>query len=228
MVNKQKFYTGQYAIYSRGIDRFILVDNTDLESTFRTAEYLSSKLPLTVYILNQPLPEDFINYSIFDKSKEKIGNSPSSIIKQAPILKFLNLDNIVNSGYPEDFKKNTSIIDQLLEYAQFVHEYNYAINLTEKKYNYDSNALLNTIVPEEWTAGLTYFPDRSELPNGILSEIKKVLYTYSDAESAKTRIDQLWTDHASTQVWLKNGFYEILGHSVSPLPSVKLLTASLV
>lgn len=228
MISKQKFYTGQYAIYSRGIDRFILVDSTDLESTFRTAEYLSSKLPLTVYILNQPLPADFINYSIFDKTKEKIGNSSSSVIKQAPILKFLNSENIVNSGYPEDFKKNTVAIDQLLEYTQFVHEYNYAINLTEKKYNYDSNNLLNTIVPEEWKSGLTYFPDRSELPNGILSEIKKVLYTYSDVASAKTKIDQLWIDHASTQVWLKNGFYEILGYSVPALPPVKLLTASLV
>jgi len=213
MINLETFYTGNYAIYSKGLDRFILLDNCDLTNTFHTAEILSSKIASTVYIINDPLftNDNCINFSIFNKTNEKVGYSPAVISKQTPLLRFIDNSNLRESGIPEDYKSNMSAIKQLIEYANFVHEYVYAISLTEKIYNFDVNFnLINSLIPKEWMQGISYPADRSKLVEGIFKEIKSILYLSTSIEEASTMIDNLWANNSVDQTWLRDGFYKIL------------------
>ena len=213
MINLDKFYTGNYAIYSKGLDRFILLDKYDLTNTFHTAEILSSKIALTVYIISDPIftNENCINFSIFNKTGEKVGYSPAVISKQTPLLRFIENSNIKELGTPEDYKSNTQSIDTLIEYANFVRNYVYAISLTEKIYNFDTNFnLINTLIPNSWVQDISYSADRSKLPEGIFKEIKSVLYLSSSIEEAAASIDNLWANNSTDQTWLRDGFYKIL------------------
>ena len=213
MTNLDKFYTGNYAIYSKGLDRFILLDKYDLTNTFHTAEILSSKIALTVYIIDDPIftNENCINFSIFNKTGEKVGYSPAVISKQTPLLRFIDNSNIKELGTPEDYKSNAAAISNLLNYANFVCKYVYAISLTEKIYNFDTNAnLINSLIPNSWMQGISYSADRSKLTEGIFKEIKSVLYLSSSVEEATALIDNLWNENSIDQTWLRDGFYKIL------------------
>jgi hypothetical protein len=64
-----------YAIFSPGVDRFIVVDNYDPWMLYETGKVLSSKVSNMVYVLDQVTPdmnnETCLNFSTLHKKNEK-------------------------------------------------------------------------------------------------------------------------------------------------------------
>jgi hypothetical protein len=221
-MDANKFYTGNYAIYAKGIDRFLLIDKFDLNVTFLVAEILSSKLPVMVFIL--PASVDMqspLNYSIKDKSSLKIGSSSFVVVKQTPVLRVItDTNNIEYSGVPEDYKNNLECLKEIEEYANFVKKYCHALLLAEKIYHFDSNySFTKSVLPSDWLLDFKNPPDRSKSKDGIFFEIKQTLYISNSIYEAKNSIENIWINCSTDQYWLMEGFYKILNE-----PAPALLT----
>lgn len=213
----------QHGIFAPGIDRFILIDDYDFWLTLETAEILSAKLPTLVYLLP---PMDFeldnnncIDYTIFNKTQQKIVASSIATARQQPIIKFLyDTDHITYAGIPEDFNNanREPMLAKLQGFAQFIHRHVMAINLTEVFYNSaDTQTFTKKLIPPAWREGMQSRADRSALPQGIFSELRAVLYTANTAEDASQQIIELWRNHSADQGFMILGYYKILNQ---PLP----------
>jgi hypothetical protein len=208
----------QNGIFAPGIDRFLLIDNYDFWMTLETAEILSSKLPTLVYLIT-PLDsgmthENCLDYTIFDKTQQKIVASSIATGRQQPILKFMyENDTVAYAGCPEDFKdpERNSMLKNIQEYARYVHRRVLAINLTEAFYNSANNRhFADTHLPAEWTAQVSSRVDRSELDKGVFHELRKVLYLSNTPEEADAEIINIWKKYSANQEFLILGFYKIV------------------
>lgn len=209
------------AIFSPGIDRFILVDEKDFWVTLQTAELLSSKLPTICYLLpptdNDITYSNCINYTIKNKINQKIG--PSSIIaaRQNPMLKFLyDEDEIINYGVPEDYKNNFGIIEEILMYARFVQEQVYVLKILDEFYNFsNTKKFADLYIDQEWLNNVSTKNDRSVSDKGIFFELRKILYLSDSIEEATDKIIDFWLENSTDQVYILNGYYKILN---TPIP----------
>lgn len=209
----------QHGIFAPGIDRFIMVDDRDMWMTLQTAELLSSKLPTMVYILpavREPIDnKNCINYTILDKSQQKVGPSPIVGGQQNPMLRFLRDPNqIVSMGMPEDYKSNASILTQLQRYAQFVNQRVYAINIAEAIYNIKNHARFVDLYLGDWAEGLRVRSDRSSFSHGMFFELRKILYLSNSAQESEERTIKFFQANIADvvdQSYLIEGYYRILG-----------------
>lgn len=204
-----------FGIYSLILDRFILVDDRDLMLVMKTANILLSKLQTLVYCLpaDHPLTNDnCIDYSIHNKTNQKIATSAALVAGTYPLLRQLpNNATIVNSGVPEDFKSFQDQLSNIKNYAAFVNQCNYAINLTQMIFDFDSNNIYaKNFVPADWTEQFVIDQDRSNLPQGIFFELQKTLFLSQSIEEATDKIHKLWLDHSADQFWLRDGFYSLM------------------
>jgi hypothetical protein len=209
-------------IFAPGIDRFILIDDYDFWMTFETAELISSKVPTVAYILP---PTDFeltnancIGYTIFNKTKQRIGPSPISIARQNPQLKFLfDYTKITFSDIPEDYKTDDRrpMLTKLQEWADYVHNLVYVINMTEALFNpFNNKDFVQKYANPQWLAGLKSKVDRSATENGVFFEIRHALYMANNIEDAELRILNIWKDHYHEQQYMLHGFYKIWNRPV--------------
>ena len=213
----------QSGIFAPGLDRFILVDDYDFWMLLETAEILSAKLPTLVYLIppddSGMTNDNCIDYTIFDKTQQKIVASSIATGRQQPLLKFMyDTDSVAYAGCPEDFKdpERNAMLKRIQEYAQYVHRRVLAINLTEAFYNSaDNRHFADTIIPTEWTAQVSSRADRSELDKGIFHELRKVLYLSNTIEEAEAGILEVWLQHSANQEFLILGYYKIVD---LPLP----------
>lgn len=210
------------AIFAPGVDRFILIDDKDFWMTLQTAEILSSKLPTVVYIL-PPSAQDIdnyncINYTIYNKTQQKVGPSPIIAARQHPVLKFLyDDDELVDNGVPEDYKDNTGILTRLTEYAQFVQQQVYVFNITEAFYNIvNTNRFANLYIDNAWLENISSKVDRTKFEKGAFFELRKILHLADSIAEAERKIIEFWKHNSTDQVYLMNGYYKVLNQ---PIPS---------
>ena len=206
----------QHGIFAPGVDRFILVDNSDFWMTLQTAELLSSKLPTMVYILPAGRAaldnKSCINYTIADKTQQKVGPSPIAGGQQNPMLRFLKDPNqLIEVGLPEDYKNNVDILTRLQRYAQYVHQRVYAMNLAEAVANIKNQARFVDLYLGDWAAGLTAKSDRSDLEHGVFFELRKILYLSDSAQQAEDRTIAFLKNNVADQGYLIESYYKILG-----------------
>lgn len=211
MINLNAFFTGCYGLYAKGLDRFILIDRHDLHTTFQTAEILSSKIPLIVYAVDKDIFENSncLEFSIFNKTNEKVGYSSALVSGQTPMLRLLDSSNICNTGMPIDYKQNIESLDNLQDYANFVHQYSYAISLIEKIFN-DNNSLIKELLPNEWLSDLSMSAETMISTRPIMNKIKHELYMSSTVEEATEKIIDIWKDNSTDRAWMRDRFYKIL------------------
>ena len=213
----------KHGIFAPGVDRFILVDTYDFWITLQTAEILSSKIPTLAYILP---PLDFnldntncINYTIFNKTQQKVGPSPISAGRQRPQLKFLyDTDAITEAGVSEDYNtdEGRALLVKLQEYAQFVHQHMFAINITDAFYNpVNNHRFISSYVSNDWTDSFKSRHDRSSLDKGVFFELRNILYLSDTQEEAEEKITNLWLTSSRDQLYLITGYYKILN---TPMP----------
>lgn len=214
----------QHGIFAPGVDRFILIDDHDFWITLETAEILSSKIPTMVYML-PPLNDKInnlncIHHTILNKTQQKVGSSPLVVSRQQPMLKFLyDQDEIVDLGIPEDYKDpiRKQMLQQLQDFAIYVHKNVFAIRLTEAFYNPVNNLeFAKKYISPEWTANMKLKVDRSELENGVFFQLRSALYLSSSIDEVEKRIINIWNVSPPDQVYLMVGFYKILNR---PIPT---------
>jgi len=220
------FYTNsqgekrKHAVFAPGLDRFILVDDKDFWMTFEAAEILSSKLPTIAYMLPPSAKNlnniNCIKYTIADKRLQRVGPSPIVGGRQHPLLKFLyDQDEIIESGIPEDYKDNREILERLLEYARFVQQQVYVLNITDAFYNFENtNRFSEKYLDKEWTANISSRADRSSLKKGVFFELRKILYLSNSVKEAEDSIVNFWANNYTDQVYLMEGYYKILNKPV--------------
>ena len=216
------FYTNsagqkrQYGIFAPGIDRFILVDSTDFWLTMQTAEIVSAKLPTVVFILppgNEMTNENCLDYTLFNKTQQKVGPSAMSVGRQNPMLKFLfDHDTISYAGVPEDFVNNTDILKIMYDYTQYVHRCVYAINLTDAIYNSRNTTQFTNYY--KFDEALTNKTDLSKTENGIFFEMRQILYLADHIAEAEQKIVELWKTASVDQVHLMTGYYRLLNQPI--------------
>jgi hypothetical protein len=210
-------------IYCHSFDRWLIVDNEDFWVTLETAKVLSSKIASVVYVLPNNIGKmdntNCLEFMIFDKTRQKRGTISDLIHGQTPILKIIdNPLQISYQGTPEDFKaqSSNSMLSSLKEYADYVHKAMYAGKLCSITVNfYDTYTISQEFFPKEWVDGLSSYTDRSFYPNGIIQEIKKILYFSQTLKEAKFKINKMWEQQYETTWWVADYYYELMGETHS-------------
>ncbi len=207
MINFKKFYTGCYAIYAKGLDRFILVDNHDLNVTFQTAELLSSKVSSIVYSVNHSTLDNSncFKFHIIDKTKEKIGYSSILVSGQTPVYRFIDHTNIQELSTND----NDSNLNELIEYANFVHQCSHAVSLIEKIFN-NNSFILKKVIQQNEIESLTISLNTMLDSEQIFFKIRQALYISDNKDTARNKIESIWNEHSNDRVWMKDRFYKIL------------------
>lgn len=215
-------------IFAPGVDRFILIDEQDFWMTLQTAEILSSKLPTVAYMLPPSAAAvdntNCINYTIYNKTQQKIGPSPIVAARQHPLLKFLyDTDLITEAGIPEDYKDNIEILERLVNYAQYVQQQVYVLNITDAFYNIvNTNKFSELYLDNAWLENISTKVDRSKFDKGAFFELRKILYLSNSIGEAEEKIVDFWLQNSTDQVYLMIGYYKILN---KPIPE-KLIPLS--
>ena len=207
-------------IFAPGLDRFILVDDSDFWITLQTAEILSSKLPTLAYILSpstkEMTNENCLDYTIFNKTQQKVGPSSIACARQQPILKILyDADAVSYAGVPKDFEDRTDMLARLKSYADFVHTCVYAINLTESFYNVnDLQRFINQYTDTSWTKDIAAARDRSSLDKGVFFKLRNILYLSNNQKQAEKEIIDCWKNYSQDQSHLITGYYKIINQEI--------------
>lgn len=210
----------KYAIYSPGLDRFLHVSDLDLWTTLETANIISSKIPTIVYVLSPDCDEmtnnNCLNYSLLNKSTQRIGSSNILVAKQNPIVKMLYPgDTIVNEGPHVDFKDNQGIMEKLIVYINYVYTQTMAIRITEVFYNpFNSKGFFTTYISNDTTSKVTTTVDWSN--SGIFAQIRNALYNSNTPNEANSEIIKIWRNNFEDIGYMLEGYYKILNE---PVPS---------
>lgn len=214
----------KYGIYAPGIDRFILIDSNDVWVTLQTAELLSSKLPTVAYVLNtseQNINDtNCINYSILNKSNQRINNVSITVSRQHPKLIFLGPeDTITLAGHPEDYNtdEKQTALTVLREYARYVHKLSYIITVQEAVGNhYNNKTFAEKYFPNEWNKDLYIAGDRTNQYTGVFDKLKHAIYISSTIDELNDAIKNIWIEHVVEQGPMMAKFYEFLGQPIPP------------
>lgn len=211
----------KYGIFAPGLDRFILIDDIDHWMVLETAEILSSKIPTMAYILP---PLDFnidnsncLTYTLYNKTQERIGARLTSIGRQNPALKVIgDKGKLVCEGFPEDYKteEKQEILKRLQEYAQYVLNHVYAINMVNAFFNpWNSKNFLEKYIGND-IPNFKTMVDRSTSASGVLNELRNALYLSVTIEEADERIIQIWLKHYHEQEYMLSGYYKLLEQEI--------------
>ena len=202
-------------IYCPVLDRWVLIDRFDHRVTLDTAFILSSKIATIVYILPHDLKtltnKNCLNFALLDKTTVKKHGGSALITGQLPVLRHIydTGGELTEYGMPEDFKNNIEILRTLKEYVDYVHRYMYAISITEQMVTNDFKIFPNNILPSEWIDQITLWSDKN-LKNGILGEIRKILYHSITIDEANKQIEILWNSPHENTKQMKKFFYDII------------------
>jgi len=220
----KQFYTDsngnkrKYGIFAPGLDRFVLINDTDFWMVLATAEILSSKIPTMAYIL-PTLDFDINNdncldYTLYNKTQERIGPRLTSIGRQNPALRAMgDRGTLACEGLPEDYKspEKQEILKRLQEYAQYILKQVQAITMADVMFNpCDNKHFLEKHVGINNLPNFKTMADRSSAPDGALSEIRNALYLADNIEDAEERIIQIWLKYHTEQEYLLVGYYKLL------------------
>lgn len=209
-----------YAIFSPGIDRFILVDNYDPWMVYETGKILSSKISNMVYILDQVTPnmtnENCLNFTTKNKKQEKGYGSPVIMAhRQSASLSKIPKDIVINAGWSYDFKEGPrrEILLKLQEYSLFCLRVVYAVTLSINFRNFfPEKEYLDIFFNNEFPKDFKIYYDNSSAETGMINLIKTILYESASVEEALQLIHNAWREHSKNDPSdTRNLFYQIMG-----------------
>jgi hypothetical protein len=210
-----------YAIFSPGIDRFLIVDNYDLWILYEAGKVLSSKVSTMVYILDKITPDDMnnetcINFTTKHKKSEKGYGGPMIMShRQSASLSKIPKDMIIDAGWPEDFADGArkEILIKLQEYALFSLRTIYAITLSVNFRNFfPEKEYLDVFFHNQYPQDLKIYYDNSSADCGIINLIKTILYESDSTEAALESIHNAWLTYSNNDPSdTRQLFYQILG-----------------
>lgn len=209
-----------YAIFSPGIDRFLIIDNYDPWMLYETAKVLSSKVSTMVYILDKVTPDmtnaTCINFTTRHKKSEKGYGGPMIMShRQSASLSKIPRDMIVEAGWPVDFIKEDrkEIILKLQEYALFSLRVIYSVTLSVNFRNFfPEKEYLDTFFHNQYPEDLKIYHDNSSAEQGMINVIKTILYEFDSVENALAEIHTAWLTYSTNDPSdTRQLFYQILG-----------------
>lgn len=204
-------------IYCQAFDRWLLITEHDFWIALETAKVLSSKIATTVYIMpkSELTNDNCMDYMLINKTTEKRGMAADLISSQIPTLKVLNnSNNIMFAGLPEDYKHPAGkfALAKLKEYANFVHKYVTAAQLCNVLVNHQDNKTFSRdYLPKEWYDSVTSYGDRTKIDDGVLNEVKRILYFSNDIKEARVNITNILQKEYKKIDWIVDSFYEMIG-----------------
>jgi hypothetical protein len=87
----------------------------------------------------------------------------------------------------------------------------YAAMLCGVYANYhDNKTFADMFLPKEWTDQVWMYADRSDVGEGVLPAVRKVLYTSNTLTEARDGISNVWAESAGKVNWLRDFFNKIL------------------
>jgi len=215
------------AIYCQQIDRFILVDDYDYWITFKTANVLSSKVAVTVYLLpsknNNIDNGNCMNYSIFNKTAFKRSNVAELIRNQNPSIRKLESNNLLESGIPEDYKSPEGVhnLIKLKNYADFVNKFVYATEISNSKNTIDNKTIPNSFFAESWNDMFFSYEDKFN-ERSLYNEINSILYYSESIEEASSRIMNVFYQALNDKniTLAKVKWFYALANEENPFPEI--------
>lgn len=219
---KKSYYINEHGhrkengIYCPIFDRWLLIDKYDHSITLETARVLSSKIASTVFIL--PVQDtgmnnsNCLNYTLFDKTIQRKPGGADLFTSQIPVTRTLKRNQIYDLGIPEDFKSTEGInaLKKLKQYSHFVHRCMYAINIVDQNQGSYNNLKFSSDFFPEYQKEFEFYTDQSAFQQGILIEIKKILYFANSTSEAASSIDKVW--NTSNKIMInrfKEEYYKI-------------------
>jgi hypothetical protein len=209
-----------YAIFSPGIDRFLIVDNYDLWIVYETGKVISSKVSNMVYVLDQDTPEmtnkTCLNFSTFHKKDEKGFGSPGIMThRQSAALSKIPKDRVVETGWPLDFAQGErkDMLMKLQEYTLFSLRVIYAITLAVNFKNFfPEKEYLDVFFQGQFPEDFKSHYDTTTAEQGMISLIKTILYDANSVDDALASIHNAWLTHSKHDPsGARQTFYKILG-----------------
>lgn len=209
-----------YAIFSPGIDRFLIIDNYDPWILHETGKVLSSKVSTIVYILDKVTPDmsndNCINFTTKHKKNEKGYGGPLVMShRQSASLSKIPKDMIIEDGWPMDFvqEDRKDILIRLQEYALFSLRVIYAVTLSVNFRNFfPEKEYLDTFFHDQFPKDLKMHYDNTSAEQGMINLIKTILYESSSVDEALTAIHNAWLTHSINDPSdTRQLFYQILG-----------------
>lgn len=218
MPQVEKVYTGaqgrRYAIYSMVFDRFILLDTYDPWITFTTSKILSSKLSTTTLCLRKWIPV-FNNddcpllFTISDEEKEKVLRNTNKM--QTPVMMqiAMNEGSIVYAGSPKDYTtlEQKQMLADIYHYARFCHRVIYAAKFADGRMNSDDHTFYAQVMGQSTQEKMAVKGDQSQISDGILWTVYRILYLSSSISEALEKLDQMWIDTKGENFGFKKMFY---------------------
>jgi len=209
-----------YALFSPGIDRFILVDDYDPWVMLETSQVLSSKISNIVYVLDQETKyfdnRDCLLHTTKHKVEEKIYGGPTVMShRQSSFMMKIRPNSIIEAGWPIDFNKSDRIeaLLKLKEYSMFclrmIHSLNIAFNF---KNPFPEKHYLENFFKDEYPKDFIVRADNTTCTEGMVSLIKNILYSSNSIEDALDQIDQAWRTHSQNDILgFRQSFYFVAG-----------------
>lgn len=209
-----------YGIYSPGLDRFLHISNKDLWMSYETAGIVSSKINSIVYVMppncDHITNENCTNFSLFNKTAQRLWTSNILVGRQNPALKMLYPDDqIIESGTPVDFENNREMLDKLVSYINYVYEQSMALRLSEIFYNpFNNKDFMDNYLDPKTSEMLP--SDKDWTGVNLFQRIKNALYLGDSPEDADSRLIDIWKTYSSDIGFMIEGYYKILN---KPIPS---------
>lgn len=209
------------AIYSPGLDRFLLLDSYDLWVTLETARVLSSKLPTQVFLLGKDVIEFdnkvCLEYSVFNKKDMSVNDS--MVGRQFPgVSPLLDKNSVYRAGWPVDYTSTEKRMElsNLRSYAFFCLRSVYAVKIADALRNDLPLAeILESVGCGDVAQGLTLPRDYSDSPVGLKKSIMRILYLSQNEEQALTKIESIWMNEGRNLPNFRDTFHYVLGIEAS-------------
>jgi hypothetical protein len=216
-----------HGIFSPGLDRFILIDDSDVWVTLETAEILCSKLPTVAYVLHTIKfnlgNHNCLEYSIPNKTNQTVGKASIVNRRQNPTLRFIqhSTNPIEWTGPNPDYESQEGVeaLKKLQEYAEFVLDTVYAMKVTGAMTNWmDCQRFIDAYIPRKMLqtidGGMKGEYDRSDTERGVFFEIRHALHISLTVEEAMSRIEKIWNTCAAEQEFVMKSFYTNWGRQL--------------
>lgn len=209
-----------YAIFSPGIDRFLIVDNLDPWVLHETARVLSSKISTITYVLDQPTPEmnneDCLLFSTKYKIDERQYGGPTVMShRQSGHMMKIRPDSVCKVGWPIDFKTKDrhNALMRLQEYARFSLRIIHSLTIGSMFRNpFPEKYYIDTFFEKEYPKEFKIRADCTNAPEGMEKVIKNILYISDTLEQALEEIDNAWRKYTWNDIsGFRQAFYFSMG-----------------
>jgi hypothetical protein len=209
-----------YAIFSPGIDRFLIVDNFDPWILHETARVLSSKISTITYVLDQPTPhmtnETCLTFSTKHKIEERQYGGPTVMShRQSGHMMKIKPGMVYEAGWPIDFEisERKEALLRLQEYARFTLRAIHALTIGSMFRNpFPEKYYMDTFFENEYPVELKVRADCTDAPDGMEKTIKNILYAADTLDQALEQIHHAWREYTWSDIsGFRQAFYYSMG-----------------